>query len=223
MSKNQKRPYRGDKKPNNPLAGLVICKKCGRKMQRRPNTKNPDLLMCSEPTCDNHASYIYLVEKHILQILKNWSQGFNIEGATDTVIIQDTNSMINEAAALRKNLIKLNAQLDKAFDAFETGVYDAQTFKNRSSVIKQRLSETEMKISELEKSIKKAEENERMIREFIPKVKHFTETYGSLTDPHTKNLMLSEIIDHSDYVKNSRGHGHEEEFTITIYPRLPKV
>lgn len=223
MSKNQKRPYRGDKKPNNPLAGLVICKKCGRKMQRRPNTKNPDLLMCSEPTCNNHASYIYLVEKHILQILKNWSQGFNIEGATDTVIIQDTNSMINEAAALRKNLIKLNAQLDKAFDAFETGVYDAQTFKNRSSVIKQRLSETEMKISELEKSIKKAEENERMIREFIPKVKHFTETYGSLTDPHTKNLMLSEIIDHIDYVKNSRGHGHEEEFTITIYPRLPKV
>lgn len=223
MNKNQKRPYRSDKKPNNPLAGLVICKKCGRRMQRRPNPKNPDLLMCKEPTCNNHASYLYLVEKHIIQILCGWSEGFNIEGATDTVIVPDTTSLINEIAVLRKAKIKLNAQLDKTFEAFETGIYDADTFKSRSNVIKQRLSDTESKINELEDNLKKAEENDRMIREFIPKVKRFTETYGSLTDAHTKNLMLSEIIDHIDYIKETRGHGHEEEFNITIYPRLPKV
>lgn len=223
MNKNKKRPYRGDKKPNNPLAGLVICKKCGRRMQRRPNPKNPDLLMCKEPTCDNHASYIYLIEKHVIEILCGWSQGFNIEGVTDTVVVPDTESLINEIAQLRKTQIKLNSQLDKAFEAFETGVYDADTFRSRSSVIKQRLSDTADKINELEESRKKAEENDRIIREFIPKVKLFTEIYESLTDAQTKNLMLTEIIDHIDYIKETRGHGHEEEFNITIYPRLPEV
>lgn len=223
MNKNQKRPYRGDKKPNNPLAGLVICQKCGRRMQRRPNTKNPDLLICAEPSCDNHASYLYLVEKHVLQILQGWSEGFAIEGETSSVRVPDTKSLINETASLRKAHIKLISQLDKTFEAFETGIYDAQTFKERSTVIKQRIAENEARTAELESRLKKAEENEKIISEFIPKVRKFTETYSTTEDAYTKNLMLSEIIDHIDYIKETRGHGHEEEFNITIYPRLPKV
>jgi hypothetical protein len=35
--------------------------------------------------------------------------------------------------------------------------------------------------------------------------------------------MLKEIIDHIDYNKEVRGHGHEEDFYITVYPRLPAL
>ena len=67
MQKNKSRPVRGDKTTQNPLASLVVCKKCGRKMQRRPNPKNPDMLICAEPTCNNHSSYIYLVEERVIE------------------------------------------------------------------------------------------------------------------------------------------------------------
>lgn len=222
MNSNKKRPVRGDKKTNNPLASLVICKLCGRKMQRRPNPKNPDLLMCPAPTCDNHASYMYLVEKHILEILKKWATGYELKD-NDKIVVPKTSDFTFELAAVKKSKEGIMSQLDKAFEAFETGLYDADTFKLRSTLLKNKLTEIETKITELQNNIDKAQENEKIVTEFIPKVKKFVDAYESLNDAQIKNNMFREIIDHIDYFKGIRGHGHEEEFDITVYPRLPKV
>lgn len=221
MSKNKSRPIRGDKKTNNPLASLVVCRKCGRKMQRRPNPKNPDLLICAEPTCDNHASYLHLVEKHVLEILIQWTNGYKLTN-NDEIIVPDTSNIVNELSTVKKSEESIKSQLNKAFEAFETGIYDAETFKLRSSLLKSKLAEISTKIEELQDSINKANENEKIITEFIPKVKSFIEVYESVTDPQIKNNMFREIVDHIDYIKEKRGHSHEEDFKITVYPKLPK-
>lgn len=223
MQKNKIRPVRGDKKPNNPLASLVICQKCGRRMQRRPNVKTPDLLICAEPTCQNHASYIHLVEKHILIILRQWANGFSITGQNTVLVIPQTEDLSTGLAALQKSEMTVRAQLDKAFEAFETGIYDADTFRSRSGLLKDRLAEICRKSTELQERINKAEENKKIITEFIPKVKRFVDVYETVSDPAIKNHMLKEIIDHIDYNKEVRGHGHEEDFYITVYPRLPAL
>lgn len=70
---------RGDKSVQNPLASLVVCAKCGRRMQRRPSNKNPDMLICAEPTCNNHASYLNYIEQHIIDVLKKWSSDYEIQ------------------------------------------------------------------------------------------------------------------------------------------------
>ena len=51
----------------NPLVGLVFCKKCGKPMQRKPYTKTnkPAILMCSNSKCDNISSKLYLSLIHI--------------------------------------------------------------------------------------------------------------------------------------------------------------
>lgn len=223
MQKNKIRPVRGDKKPNNPLASLVICQKCGRRMQRRPNVKTPDLLICAEPTCQNHASYIHLVEKHILIILRQWANGFSITGQNTVLVIPQTEDLSTGLAALQKSEMTVRAQLDKAFEAFETGIYDADTFRSRSGLLKDKLAEICRKSTELQERINKAEENKKIITEFIPKVKRFVDVYETVSDPAIKNHMLKEIIDHIDYNKEVRGHGHEENFYITVYPRLPAL
>ena len=226
MSSNKRRPVRGDKKASNPLASLVVCRKCGRKMQRRPNPKNPDLLICPAPTCDNHASYIYLLEQHILEILKQWAAGYEIKSG-DKIFIQKADNFTADFAAeldsLKKSEERIKAQLNKAFEAFETGIYDAETFKSRSTPLKNKLAELNEKINQLQSSIDKATENEKIVTEFIPKVKSFIDVYETLSDAQIKNSMLREIIDHIDYIKETRGHGHEEEFDITVYPKLPKA
>ncbi len=224
MSKNSNRPIRGDKKTQNPLASLVVCGSCGRKMQRRPNPKNPDMLICAEPNCSNHASYIYLVEQRVLECLRKWSDEFEITiNSNDKIAVTNTDEQRAELSAVVKSEEKVNSQLDKAFEAFETGIYDAETFRHRSDILRQQLRELSAKKTELQKSIDKAEENERVVKAFIPKVRKVTAIYNDLSDPQVRNDMLKEVIHHIEYVKETRGHGHEEEFSITLFPKLPKI
>ena len=223
MSKNKSRPIRGDKIINNPLAGLVRCSVCGRRMQRRPNTKCPDLLICAEPTCPNHASYIHIVEDHIIEVLKDWSRGYIVKGEHSPALMPDTQAMTAELEQTRKTESTIQAQINKAYDAFETGIYDAATFKTRYSVLNERLRQTQERAAQLQSSIESADQAQRTISEFLPKVKAVVDAYDSITDAGRRNEMLTQIIDHIDYIKEVKGRGHEEDFSITVYPKLPKA
>lgn len=220
MNQNKRRPIRGDKTTQNPLASLVICKKCGRKMQRRPNPKNPDLLMCAEPTCDNHASYIELVEERVLQFIEKWTTDCYNVFPMNRQIIENAENYHSELSAVLKTEAKVNSQLEKAFEAFETGVYDADTFKKRSQSLKNQLAEINTKKAEIQKYIDSVEQNEKIYSEFIPKVKNVLSLYDTLKTLKEKNDVLKEIVDHIDYIKDTRGHGHEKDFNITVYPKF---
>ena len=218
MQKNKSRPVRGDKTTQNPLASLVVCKKCGRKMQRRPNPKNPDMLICAEPTCNNHSSYIYLVEERVIEFIQKWGNEHDIFPVGDSE--SPTVDYNAELTAILKAEAKINAQLDKAFEAFETGIYDAETFKKRNSTLKMQLEEIENKKDEYKKHIESAGQKEKAYREFIPKVKEILLFYDTLPTAKDKNDVLKEIIDHIEYIKETKGHNHEREFDIVVYPKF---
>lgn len=218
MQKNKSRPVRADKTAQNPLASLVICQKCGRKMQRRPNPKNPDMLICAEPTCDNHASYIYLVEERVIEFVRKWENGHDIfPVGNDESPTVDYHA---ELLSVLKAEDKINAQLDKAFEAFETGVYDVETFQKRNATLKTQLAEIKRKKAECQKHMEAAEQKEKVYREFIPKVKEVLSFYDTLPTAKDKNDVLKEIIDHIDYIKETRGHSHEKDFDIVVYPKF---
>lgn len=222
IGKNQTRPVRGDKTTQNPLASLVVCAKCGRRMQRRPNPKNPDLLICAEPTCTNHSSYLHYIEKRILEVLKLWANGYEIQKPNEIKIESCTSDFKLQLQAINKSEVTLNSQLTKAYEAFETGIYDADTFLLRSKSIKQQLSELASKKQNIEKAIDEQQVNERILREFIPQVRKIVEIYETLQTAQLKNDALKKVIDHISYIKETKGHGHEEEFEIKVFPRLPQ-
>lgn len=218
MSRNKSRPVRGDKKTSNPLAGLVVCALCGRKMQRRPNPSTADLLMCPEPTCDNHASFLHLVETRTLDSLSDWVGKLNIKSNAKNDQPQDDEpaelkTLLNAITAARK-------QLDRAFEAFETGLYDAETFRERSAVLKERISGLQTKYDSLRSAADKIKSARESMQFLIPRTLEVISAYSGLPDAAEKNKALSEIIDHIDYVKYTRGHGHENDFEIIVYPML---
>ena len=224
MSKNKKHPIRSDKAVMSPLASLVICQKCGRKMQRRPLKNSPDMLICAEPTCNNHSAYLYLVEKNVISIMQSWTENYIIEKNENNDIFADnTDSYKKELTAILKSENTLKNQLNRAYEAFETGIYDTDTFKSRSDSIKERLSQLQTKKQEITQAIEQDETNRNNINKSIPKIQKITDIYYTLKSPQLKNNLLREIIDHITFKKDVRGHGHEDEFEITIYPKIPKI
>lgn len=78
MRHNPARPIGEKNTVKNSLSGIVICGNCGRHMVRRPHTKYPDMLICSEPTCNNVGAQLRVVEERILQSLKEWLGEYKI-------------------------------------------------------------------------------------------------------------------------------------------------
>jgi len=64
----------------NPLAGLVVCGKCGRRMQRRPYLKQglPPHLICANTVCDTVSSGLATVEARILSSLRQWLEDYRL-------------------------------------------------------------------------------------------------------------------------------------------------
>ncbi len=219
MQKNKRRPVRADKAVQNPLAGLVICGKCGRKMQRRPSATNPDMLICAEPSCCNHASYIFFIEERILEFVSKWEKEHRIFPVQNDELIKST-VPYEELSSVLKAEARINTQLNKAFEAFETGIYDTETFKIRNSALKIQLADIQSKKAEYQKYISSATQKEISYNKFTPNVKTVSSLYNTLTNAKDKNDILKEIIDHIDYIKDTRGHSHERDFDIVIYPKF---
>ena len=63
-----------------PLAGLIVCGKCGRKMVRRPySSGQPDSLICPVTSCDNVSSYLHFVEERLLHSLEEWLEAYKLD------------------------------------------------------------------------------------------------------------------------------------------------
>ena len=228
MQKNPPRPIGERNTVKNPLSGLVICGKCGRRMVRRPynNRNSNDTLMCPEPQCKNVSSALYLVEERILNSLKNWLNEYKLKWN----ISSDTHKKSSQSEIKRKAINKLQNELDvlrnqlnKTYDLLEQEIYDIETFLERSRSLSQRINQTKDNISVLE-----ADLNVEMIREkssvnIIPKVEQLLEVYHELPTPKDKNDMLKDVLEKVTYSKenNTRWHGSPDDFEITIYPKIP--
>ena len=227
MNSNPPRPIGVMKSCKNPLSGLVICSKCGRRMVRRPYSNGyPDIIMCDTIGCDQVGSFLSVVEKRVLKSLENWLTAYEIEyGLNDTN--QNEYRMqieVNKKALerLKSEYQKLNSQLDSCHDLLEQGVYSIEQFLERSQKLASRIKENEDKRAELEKQI--ATDNRRIgsYVELIPKIKYLLEVYDSLNSPKEKNDLLKEVLEKVVYTKDKGGRWHSspDDFEVVIYPKL---
>ena len=72
----------------------------------------------------------------------------------------------------------------------------------------------ETQIEDIEKKLSKR-------AEIIPKIRNVTEVYRSLDSAKEKNRLLSEVLEKVEFKKDSYGRGHEEDFEIILYPKVP--
>lgn len=227
LSKNPTPPVPRAKTIKNPLASLVICGKCGRKMSRRPySNKQPDSLICQVTSCDNISSYLYVVEDKLLLALEEWLNRYKLDmKAMDNNSHNDLEQDLLYKAyhKVDEEIKTLETQLDSLHDLLEQGVYSTDMFLKRNKTLGDRIQQVENDKKALEKQIEQISMREKSRKVIIPKIEKVLELYHTIGDPAIKNNLLKEVIEKAIYTKTvgGRWHNKPDDFELVIYPNIP--
>jgi len=228
LAENPTLPVPTRYKVENPLAGLIVCGMCGRKMNRKPYKNGyPDTLLCTGPTCKNISSPLYLVEKKLLDVLEDWLKKYKVkiqqqealEGNLEADIIKQSIENINN------NLKTLDKQLNNLHDLLEQGIYSTEVFLKRSKILNEKITAAKRDKEELENKLEKISAREESKKNIIPKLENTINSYWSLDTPKEKNELLKEALEKVVYTKEEGGRwsGKVEDFKLKIYPKLPNL
>lgn len=204
----------------NPLCGILYCKKCGGRMQRRPaGSRQPaDIIMCQNHACTNHSAYMQLIEQRILDTLALWLKEYTITPVSLKHEQNTLQAMQQHIDALKKEQHTLNIQLNHACDFLEQGIYTPEIFMKRTDALNTKLAEITKQLASVETELNTEQRRRETDMHFLPESRTIVDCYQELSAPKAKNDLLKEVIDHIDYCKEVKGHGHEDEFELTIYP-----
>lgn len=229
MQQNPPRPVGEQNTVKNPLAGIVVCGKCGRRMVRRPYYgKNTEpTLMCAATSCNNVSSSLRLVEERILEALAGWLGEYRLkwQGGSEKPPKKVSQADVKKKA-LKKvegELADLELQCDNIHNLLEQGVYSVDVFLERSKLLAERVAQAKADHAALEKELALELARTESQRTIIPKVERLLDVYASLPSPKAKNDMLKEVLEKVVYIKEKGGRWHSspDDFEITLYPKLP--
>lgn len=208
----------------NPLAGIVVCSICEKKMTRRPyNNGYNDTLLCSTTGCNNASSFLHLVETSVLSSLVNHLEEFKIQSNNnklDKNLVQDKSvSEISKSA--KKELEKLQTQFARLYDLLEQGTYTTDVFIKRSNIITEKITALEEHINFLEIKCKNENHKDNLINNIIPRIEYVLENYHK-SDVKKKNELLKSVIDKVLYTKKTGGRWKVslDDFTTELYPKM---
>jgi len=231
IKQNPPRPIGERGVVKNPLSGIVYCGKCGRSMVRRPYSKNSyaDTLMCAIPECNNVSVKLSSVEERLLEGLETWVGGHKLKLGLNSGKKKADKSKA-QVELKRKALGKIESEIDtlkkqqsRTHDLLEQGVYDTNTFLDRTKEIGERLQKAEDERNTVETELHLEELREESRVSIIPRVEKLLDVYWSLQSPAAKNDLLKDVLEKVTYVKEKGGRWHNspDDFELTLYPKLP--
>ncbi|MFC4077187.1 recombinase family protein [Salinithrix halophila] len=215
-------PYRQLQGIKNPLAGVVKCGKCGRSMVRQDSQKQKPHLLCINKQCNNKSTRFDYVESRLLNVLGDWLKEYRLQWEPESREQKDDLSEITarEQAikSLEKELTELEGQRERLHDLLERGIYDDETFMERSTRLAARISDTRTAIKRAKEDKAKAEEQSKARSNVIPQVEHVLGLYPKTFDPKQKNILLKSILERVEYTKEP--NQVKDQFTLDVFPKL---
>lgn len=205
----------------NPLAGILVCGKCGRVMILNTRKKGWSL-KCPAFICDNVSSKFELVEQRLLQSLEQWLSGYRLQWGNDPNV-DEQELLVLKTKNVHKaetDLATLREQLSRTHDLLEQGLYDADMFLERSRFLSQRIKETKGNIARLRNELAESKRIAANRQSIIPKVEKLLDVYAALPDAQAKNELLHDILERVEYTRLSRC-GSKDQFELVLYPKLP--
>lgn len=211
----------------NPLSGVIYCRKCGQLMTRLgPNKRNKyDTLRCPNQYCDNVSAPIMLVEQKIIQSLTAWLRAYTLS-LKDNAPRADSgavDAMHQTLKELKKEAEKIQLQISNTFDLLEQGIYTADVFTQRNKELAERREKLADQIAKTEQALEQDSRIRRLDLEQLPHMEKILASYQSLKSAEEKNAVLKTLLSRADYLKtapNTRGNLYNDNFEIHIYPRL---
>lgn len=226
---------RGTPKPpesygvKSPLAGLVICAECKKRMQRRPATKPGikngaayDMLMCKTDGCPTVGSPLELVERELISALEDWVKGYELTETLPESRVPELEVLLSTA---RQEHDALENQKTKLYDLLEQGIYDSDTFLERSRRLQDRLKESQAGIVHLEEELASEKKIQANITSFLPSCRNLLGCYWDLDIPDRNKALklLIESVEYRKTVRNKKGEAGKASFELTIKPRIPRI
>lgn len=230
IRKNKKTVHIGSSNAlQNPLSGLVYCSNCHRLMTRQiSNTKAKyAILRCPNSKCQTVSSPIYLIEKKVIDGLKEWVVRYELEWAEEPQ--EDISSTLhllnNNVKSLTAQRDQTRQQLSSTYDLLEQGVYTLSVFQERRKILEEKQISLDGELSHLLQQIESIQLQEQAKREFLPTTRRIIDSYWNTDDMEARNSMLKEILDHIDYSRTERtkkGQRDTAVFELHFYPRIPE-
>lgn len=219
-------PVNGVVELRNPLAGLVFCGRCGRTMVLRSHKEYPSL-RCVGRHCRCPGTQLVFIEKRVLQGLSDWLKDYQLQWSDDAA--GDSKERIADAEKSLKRseaeVKKIRGMQARTHELLEQGLYDTDTFLERSRILAEQLSAAEAVASRCKSDLAAERLRDENKRNIIPKVEQILDVYSSLPSAKAKNDMLKEVLEKVVYNREKAAvkGGHLDEFEITLFPKLPKT
>jgi DNA invertase Pin-like site-specific DNA recombinase len=225
MKNNYRPPTKLNYELQNPLAGIVYCKKCGALMTRLgENTRNQyATLKCPNKYCNNVSAPIFLVEDEILNSLRNWLDVYKIdldEGNLNPAL----NAMNNKQkiiAGLKNELKKVASQIAKTYELLEQEVYSVDVFLERNQSLKEKQEDLLSKIAASESEIEEQQQSSFIT---VNQAEALLNSYSTSDTASDRNQILKLLVSRVTYIKNApnrRGQLEHRNFEIEVFPILP--
>ncbi|MBO5408923.1 MAG: recombinase family protein [Clostridia bacterium] len=214
MKQNSSVSLPHEKSANNPMAGIIVCGKCGRNMQKQGYKQNGSnvLLYCVNPGCQRGNRFDY-VEAEILKQLREFLDT-EFEGENNFQNASDDN--IDKVDVIDGELKKLFIQKENLHNLLEQGVYDIETFVERNKVISDR-------IDTLHQELQTCKKGEAVIDYAATKerIRYVLSIYDS-SNISDKNVYMKSILEKVVYNKEKHWSG-SSAFELGIYIKYSYV
>ena len=212
----------------NPLSGLIYCKKCGSLMTRLGQTKNNkhEFLYCKNRYCDNIAAPLFLAEEVLIQELQKWLDDYKVEISKQLECQQKEDIQATSLHAMQREAADLEKQIARTYDLLEKNIYTTEVFLQRNQVLAEKKERLLNAIEELKAKTASTMSAREILDNFIPLAQSILDRYFTVSDPQERNRMLKTLLRRVDYIKkqaNTRGQLHNVNFSLYIYPNIPNT
>lgn len=223
IATNKSRPGPKQVQMKNPFSGILYCAKCGRAMSRRPyQNGRQETILCAYTSCDNISSDLQQVEKTLLDSLRLWLAAFERDAAATPGEDEALATARRTIAAHSREQEKLAAQLDRAYELVEQGVYTPEIFLDRSRKIAARQKELSEATAALQLDISKREQIALARQAIAPQMVHVLDAYPQAQTAEEKNALLKSVLEKVTYRKDQRDRWGGDGIHLDIYPLIPK-
>lgn len=218
-------PIVSNKELKNPLSGMAYCGMCGQMMTRASsNTKlRYPVLRCPNPYCNNISAPLFLVEEEVIKSLRSFIENYKIHYEEEPKTY-DTDADVISIDAIKKDIARIDKQIDNTYDLLEQGLYDSDTFLSRNKKLSNEKEELKNNLVILENHLNKKKHSNYMMDTFIPEFEHALDSYDELESFTARNEVLHKILDRFYYTKekpNKKGELMNASFQLDIHPKLP--
>lgn len=201
------------------FAGLLYCGVCGRRMGRTTASRargSKARLRCEGGgTCPTVSADYDLVERAVIDALRAWLEGYRVRvDASD--FSRDIEDWETRRSQARRELERLDAQMENACRLVEQEVYTPEIFRQRREKLDGEVAQERTALAEAEEMLERLRAGSKSQAELIPHTEALLDSYDAMTNQE-RNTLLKEILQRIEYRREPDG-----QIEIDLYPRLPK-